>query len=237
MENCNIINCLNKIKAKGLCKKHYSKQQYLLNKEKISVIGKEKYASNKSFKKEYSKQYYLLHKTKVDNRTKLYGLIHKEAAKKRNRKHYLLNKMAVLEKHKIYCRNKRKVDPIYKLRRVVSVAICSLLKNNGGSKNGESITKYLSYSIQELKEHLEKQFESWMNWKNHGRYDIESWNDNDQATWTWNIDHIIPQSSLPYSAMTDENFKKCWGLDNLRPYSSKQNLIDNARKQLLRGGI
>lgn len=33
----------------------------------------------------------------------------------------------------------------------------------------------------------------------------------------WEIYHIIPQSNLPYQTMTDDNFQKCWALDNLNP--------------------
>lgn len=29
--------------------------------------------------------------------------------------------------------------------------------------------------------------------------------------------------------MEDDNFKRCWALENLRPYSAKQNIIDGAR--------
>jgi hypothetical protein len=32
------------------------------------------------------------------------------------------------------------------------------------------------------------------------------------------------------SSMKDENFMKCWLLENLRPYSSKQNLLDGNRR-------
>lgn len=31
-------------------------------------------------------------------------------------------------------------------------------------------------------------------------------------------------------AVEDENLKKCWDLNNLRPLNSKQNLIDGVRK-------
>lgn len=72
------------------------------------------------------------------------------------------------------------------------------------------------------------QFEPWMTWGNHGRYS-KLWNDNDSLTWTWQIDHIISQSKLPYTSMTDENFKKCWALENLRPLSAKQNIIKGDR--------
>ena len=86
--------------------------------------------------------------------------------------------------------------------------------------------------IFDLKEHLEKQFESWMNWNNWGRYS-KSWDDNDQTTWKWQIDHIVPQSCLPYTSMEDDAFKKCWALDNLRPLSAKQNIIDGATITIL----
>ena len=83
--------------------------------------------------------------------------------------------------------------------------------------------------MKELKSHIENQFEPWMTWNNQGLYNLHTWNDNDSATWTWQIDHIIPQSKLPFMSMEDENFKKCWALENLRPLSSKQNLIESAR--------
>ncbi len=85
--------------------------------------------------------------------------------------------------------------------------------------------KYLGYTIKELKQHLESQFEPWMNWNNHGKYKCDTWNDNDSSTWTWQIDHIIPQCTLLYMSMEDKNFKKCWALNNLRPLSAKENII------------
>ena len=69
-----------------------------------------------------------------------------------------------------------------------------------------------------------------MTWNNQGKYNPEIWNDSDQSTWTWQLDHIIPQSDLPYASMEDDNFKKCWSLENLRPYSAKQNLIDGSKR-------
>ena len=65
-----------------------------------------------------------------------------------------------------------------------------------------------------------------MNWNNRGIYKVNTWQDNDVSTWKWNIDHIIPQSCLPYTSMEDDNFKKCWALENLRPYSAKLNVLD-----------
>ena len=64
-----------------------------------------------------------------------------------------------------------------------------------------------------------------MNWNNYGNYRLNSWNDFDQSTWKWNIDHIIPQSMFNYDSMQHPDFYKCWALENLRPLSAKKNLL------------
>jgi hypothetical protein len=88
--------------------------------------------------------------------------------------------------------------------------------------------------IEELKEYLEKQFSlpgnECMSWQNQGKYNPKTWKDDDISTWVWNIDHIIPQSKLPYTSMEEDNFKICWALENLRPYSAKQNIMDGNRR-------
>ncbi len=125
--------------------------------------------------------------------------------------------------------DRRKTDIEFKLRQYISIYIGSALKNNNSIKNSSCIN-YLDYTIDELKSYLESLFEPWMNWDNHGKYDLSNWNDQDKNTWKWNIDHIIPQSKLPYTSMNDENFKKCWSLENLRPYSAKENIKNGNRR-------
>ena len=55
-----------------------------------------------------------------------------------------------------------------------------------------------------------------MSWDNWGPYVKDNK--------TWQIDHIIPQSKLVYTSMEDDNFKKCWALENLRPLESIENI-------------
>jgi len=170
------------------------------NKEKYSQYNKNWYKDNKETEKEKDKQYYELNKNKITLRKS------------------------------IYRKNRKKKDPSFRLRILISGAINVALKNNQSSKNNVSCIKNLYYSVQELAFHLENQFESWMTWENQGVYKKYTWKDEDQSTWTWNIDHIIPQSDLPYKNMTEDNFKKCWALDNLRPLSAKQNILDGVNK-------
>lgn len=118
----------------------------------------------------------------------------------------------------------------FKLKNVISSKIRSKTKivNSVYIKN---VFDHLEYTPDDLKIHLQNRFELWMNWSNWGRYIVKTWNDNDQSTWKWQIDHIIPQSKLIYTSTDDENFKKCWALKNLRPYSAKQNLLDSALRK------
>lgn len=92
------------------------------------------------------------------------------------------------------------------------------------------VERYLPYTIENLKLYLESQFKPWMNWTNWGKYISDHWNDNDSSTWKWQLDHVVPRSKLVYSSVFDNNFQKCWALNNLRPYSAKQNLLDGVRR-------
>jgi hypothetical protein len=131
-------------------------------------------------------------------------------------------------------RRKRKkerfaTDPSYKIREVFGTHFRGSLKLKNIEKKS-SCFDILDYTFDELKFHLESQFESWMSWENHGKYSAKNWNDNDSATWTWQIDHIIPKANFIFSNDDTIEIKKCWALSNLRPYSAKQNNIDGGTK-------
>jgi len=161
---------------------------------------------------------------------KKYRDSHKEEIKSYNQQYYQENKVELNSAHNEYIKDLRNNDTLFKLKDNISKCINRALRRNFSSKNGESSSEYLPYSIQELKQHLEKQFDPWMTWNNWGTYNKDSWKDSDPTTWTWNIDHIIPRSFLPYASMEDDNFKKCWALENLRPLSSKRNVIENNKR-------
>lgn len=160
---------------------------------------------------------------------------HKECANAANRKKYnsdikVINKRNARKLYLEQCKIRAKI------RKTISNKILEILKKNNSSKNGKSIIQFLPYTLDQLKEHLESQFESWMNWNNWGRYNQKKWNDNDTSTWTWQIDHIIPNSLFKYTEMDSEEFSKCWDLSNLRPLSAKQNVLDGLKKVRHKGG-
>lgn len=172
-----------------------------------------------------SHKYKSKNRKKISDKQKEYYSSHKDDSSKYHRKYYEDNKNYVKQRVKNNMYNRRKIDPAFRLKQSISSNIRACIK-----KNHQPLQKYLSYTIHELKQHLESQFESWMTWENYGCYHIKTWKDDDQNTWTWQVDHIIPHSTFKYTSMEDEEFKKCWALNNLRPYSAKQNIIDGNRK-------
>tara|TARA_R110000851_G_scaffold323179_1_gene489663 strand:+ start:253 stop:948 length:696 start_codon:yes stop_codon:yes gene_type:complete len=109
----------------------------------------------------------------------------------------------------------RRQDPVFRVRNNVSRQVSHALFREEGSKHGESVMKHLPYSPNQLKEHLEEQFDENMNWDNYGSY--------------WHIDHIYPHSKLPYDSMDHPNFGKAWALDNLQPLEAGENISKSNR--------
>lgn len=178
----------------------YQKEYYYKNKEKINGRGKIYRENNKE---------------KIAERGRIYREKNKEKISKRVNKWQKNNKERVMSLQKIYQNKKRKNDPQFKLRINVSNAINSRLRNRCSNKNNKATFSFLPYTPEELKEHLESQFEPWMSWENYGNKKGQ-----------WSIDHITPDSLFNYISVDDEEFKKCWSLDNLRPL----NQIDNIKK-------
>jgi hypothetical protein len=208
----------------------YQKEYYQNNKEDIVIVQKEYRKNNKIEIADNNSKYYEENKTDISLQHKKYYENNKEKVVAIQKKYYQNNKEKVDSYRRKFYKNRVQNDLLFKIRRRVSSQVWHFLFKNGFSKDKKSICQFLTYSMQELKEHLEKQFELWMNWDNYGRYVAKDWDDNDSITWKWQIDHIIPHSKFKYSSMEDQAFKDCWALSNLRPYSAKQNLLDSNRK-------
>lgn len=146
---------------------------------------------------------------------------HEERNKKAQQKWNKENKQYMLEYQSNYCKNRRKNDVAYRLQKNIHCAILSSIKkysfNNTKIKRLlAAILKRLPYSIDELITHIESQWELWMDWDNHGKYDPQRM--------TWQIDHIIPQSKLRFNDLDDNNFQKLWALSNMRPLETIANI-------------
>jgi len=131
--------------------------------------------------------------------------INKDYIIKYRKEHYQINKERILKQTKLYTNNKLKTDSLFKLSVYIRNLIGYSIRKKEYTKNLKS-HKILGCSIEEFKEHLEKQFTEGMNWENAGK---------------WHLDHIYP-----VSLATDEkhliqlnhytNFQPLWAIDNIR---------------------
>jgi len=186
--------------------------------------------TNEEHHREYIAKYKNENKELINSRAKIYYEENKEECIRRSDEWKKNNASYVREYSTKYFREKRETDFTYVLKNNISRNISISLRKNNRSKQGKSTFAYLPYTIEELKTHIESQFEPWMIWGNRGKYNKKTWDDNDPSTWKWQLDHIIPHSTFYYTSMEDDEFKKCWALENLRPYSAKQNILDGASR-------
>lgn len=89
-----------------------------------------------------------------------------------------------------------------------------LVLDKSNKKNGRHWQDLVGWSVEQLMPHLEAKFVDGMTWDNYGG---ES---------GWQIDHITPKTWFNIQAVGDDEFKKCWALENLQP----KWLADNASK-------
>lgn len=218
-----------KLKQKTYYKRNKDKKQkyYQNNKETLKIKHQKYLEENNLNIKNQRKEYRLNNKEKIKQQKLKYALNNKDLVKTNNKKYYENNKEKLKISRKNYKRIRLKNNIELKIKANVS---CSIYKNLLSNKSDKSSFKYLPYTIKELKLHLESLFEPWMNWNNWGVYNSKIWDDNNSSTWKWQIDHIAPHSTFNYDSMEHPEFKKCWALENLRPYSAKQNILDGANK-------
>lgn len=168
----------------------------LQNKERLKNNQRRFYEKNPDKKKQYQKKYELKNKIIIAERKKEYRKI---------------NKIKIREKANQIRRNRKLVDPIYKLKNSIRRNINNGFKRNNFSKNSKTID-ILGCTFEEFKLHLESKFESWMSWENYGKY-------NGNLSYGWDIDHIMPLSS----AFTEIDVIKLNHYTNLQPLCSKIN--------------
>ena len=107
-----------------------------------------------------------------------------------------------------YERTRKANDPLYKLVANFRTAIWTVLKENNMDKYGHYF-EILQYSPEELSIHLENQFTEGMVWENYGE---------------WHVDHKTPITSFNFQEIGDNEFMRCWSLDNLQPMWAEENI-------------
>jgi hypothetical protein len=170
-----------------LCSKECKKKYRQNNKDKIKEYDKKYRENNKDRAKEYGKEYRQNNKDKIKKGKKEYSENNKDKIKKGKKEYRENNKDKIKEYSKEYCRVRRQSDPLYKLTTNIRNLLKQSFKRNGYTKKSKTYN-ILGCTYEELKLHIESQWEEWMNWDNYGKY-------NGEEKYGWDYDHIIPISS------------------------------------------
>lgn len=162
-------------------------------------------------KYEYKKEW-VKNNSEYTNKRKKYNKIYfkdnKKARKKRDAEYYINNKEKIKERKRKYHQRKMIEDPLYKLKYRISNNIRESIKKKGYTKKSKT-HKILGCSFEEFKNHIESQWEEWMNWDNYGLY-------NGEGDYGWDLDHIIPNSN----GLTEDEVIKLNHYSNFQPLCS-----------------
>lgn len=161
-------------------------------------------------KKEYEKQHNHLRRKWNDKHKDKQFEYNKKYKSKPEAKEYM--KVYLKQYNPEYRKNKIKNDPLFRLTRNIRSLIDYSFRNKNYKKSYRT-EEILGCSFEEFKQHLESQFEPWMNWDNRGGHSIIEQNK------TWDIDHIVPLNT----AKTEEDIIKLNHYTNLKPVCSYYN--------------
>jgi hypothetical protein len=111
-------------------------------------------------------------------------------------------------KKNLRIKNRKKIDPNFKLIETLRSQLYKKLKAQNSIKKNKSV-ELLGIELNKFKLFIEKKFEEGMTWSNHGK--------------TWHLDHIIPVSIIDLSK--EDNLRFAFNYKNYQPLFVKDNLI------------
>ena len=202
---------------------------YLENKERVRERGKKYREENSDKIKQRKRKYRENNKEKIDQKNKEWVKKNRERVRQNKRKWEENNPEKVKESKAKYRKNNRKKcqEAVNKWRRrkyAESIdyrltctirRYCSHITKLMKQKKELRSIEYLGCTIEELKAHLESQWQEGMSWDNHGLHG-------------WHIDHIKPldwyikNSDDPWQANHYTNLQPLWAEEN----HSKNNKIN-----------
>jgi len=130
--------------------------------------------------------------------------------------YFARHKKEIIKAHNDRERKRKKEDPIFKIKQNLKTRLATAIKRSRWNKTAK-FNEYIGCSLEELKKHIEKQWEIGMNWSNYGRYKN-----------CWSIGYIYPLSlckdvETAIKACHYSNLRPMWHQDNMKK-SNKTNL-------------
>lgn len=147
---------------------------------------------------EYKRKYRAENQDKI----KSYQQVNKDKIRAYHKTYQAQNR----ERTRTYVNKRYATNLDVKVAQLARKRICNALK--GRTKSASTI-ELIGCSIEELKAHIENQFQEGMTWENHGYYG-------------WHIDHIV--SCASFDLNDPEQQRLCFHYSNLQPMWAKENI-------------
>lgn len=191
-------------------KKHsypeYQKRYYLLNKERKLAYAKKYREKNHKKVALIKKKWAEKNKDEISQKRKALREENGDTVRSQERASYYRNKEKKIKRKVERFRERREADPIFRLTNNLRKRLHDAL---AGKNKSKATLKLLGCSIEELRLHLESQFEEGMSWENYSFYG-------------WHVDHIRPCASFDLSDSQQQ--QECFHYTNLQPLWAKDNL-------------
>jgi hypothetical protein len=171
-----------------------NQKYYQDNNEHMDINRKKYYTEHSEYYEKYRDEWYQQNKAHHSKLTKKYYENHKSEI-------YLKQKQRRVNdiNFKLICNLRRRLHHVLK-----------------GKNKCKKTLDLLGCTMEQLKLHLEQQFNNGMNWDNYG-FGIDK----------WKLDHIIPCASFDLS--DPEQQKKCFHYTNLQPLWQLENILKSDR--------
>lgn len=183
-----------------VCRKEEAKKYCDTHRAQIKEYYEKTKESKREYHREYNRKWYAENKEKKMQQNRAWRLANPEKVKEKGR------------------RATRKIRSTLKgnLNSRISAGITHSLKNS--SKGGHHWETLVGFTVNQLRDHLEKRFTPGMSWERFMAGEIH-------------IDHKIPIAAFNFETPKDLDFKRCWSLKNLQPLWSVENQIKHAKLQ------
>jgi len=182
--------------------------------EKVRERKIKSYYKHREYSLKKSKEYHIKHREEHQLYQINYRTINKKKLLQKALEYRIKHRKIIYRRSYAYKVKKLKTDPYFKLMANLRSRIYCVLKGRI-KKSARTLNLLGVKNISEVKQHLEKQFESGMTWDNHGK---------------WHIDHIRPCASFDLRCPIGQldcfhytNLQPLWAYDNL---SKSDKLLD-----------
>lgn len=207
-------------RSKNIEKIKINKKLYHQKVKNTEAYKEKRRASSKIYnqtpkRKEWNRLYAKKNYQKNKDRQDIYWIDNPESLQRRESWKKTYNKTYKKQyrlRINLQIKTRRENDPNFKMRQTLRSRVWTVLKRKNKSKSASTLTLLGVDNVETVINHIEKQFKSWMTWKNHG---------------DWHLDHIMPCASFNLTCPVQQ--LACFNYKNLRPLEAMENMKKGAK--------